>query len=269
MGAESYSLQRVDTEVSCERCGRVLRGDDAAIRCDRPWIVGADASFRCGTCALDCDVRALRDSLLASALMFDQRSALESAVAERLRAIAARARGKFAPCTPARDREGRPRVRVLIHGLVISRVSVTGKAFWSQLRAGCAFSSARREYAFEAPAGDDSLRGYDPAQPLVAYVYGLNARPADVLTQSRDDRTLRECKERGFPPPLLWLQGVSERAARDKHVPRAREIVERAGFEADHCPTLCCKSMSRAAVEALVEALDEHFDGTEIAANVR
>lgn len=267
----AYVIQSVATSARNERCDRCECNLDnvdnlsKSAACIRVFPWAEDTSLRCFSCALDCNVFELQHALRSDAVKFANRNEVEQALAERLRAMKARARGESVECVPARDAQGRPRVKALIHGLVINRISKTGKAFWSELRGRCAFASARREYAFGIPEGDDSLRSSDPAQPLIAYVYGLNARPADGITQANDDRTLRECFARGFPAPLLWLQGVSEKAARDKHIPRAREIVERAGFNADTCPTLCTKSMNREAIQALVQALDEHFSGAEIA----
>lgn len=258
----AYQFRYATTSVTCDRCGLAVDVGAVAIRVFDPNGSGSD---RCVSCALDCSVFELRYALREEKNAFEGRAAIESALEARIAAMIARARGAPVECVPARDHTGKPRVKALVHGLVINRVSATGKAFWTQLRAGCAFASARREYAFHIPAGDDSMRSSDPAQPLVAYVYGLNARPADALTQSRDDRVLRDCFKRKFPAPLLWLQGVTEKSARDKHIPRAREIVERAGFDADQCPVLCAKTMDRAALEALVDAMDEHFSGNEIA----
>lgn len=262
--AGEYSIVTLETKRACDRCGQALGAGETAIRSQ---FLPSGREVACASCALDTNVFELREALRNTAAAFAGRKELEKAIEARFAAIDARTRGANVECVPARDPKGRPRVRVLVHGLVISRVNVTGKAFWSELGFGHAFASPKREYAFDLPSGEEaSLRSYDPTQPLVAYVYGLNARPADAITQSNDDRSLKECFARKFPPPLLWLQGVTEKTARDKHIPRAREIVERAGFDADACPVLCAKSMDRAALEALVGAMDEHFSGAEIAA---
>lgn len=260
--AGSYVLRPANSQTECDRCASVIAANEPAIRVF-PWI--PEERYRCFGCSLDCSALDLRYALRANALAFAERERVEKSLAERIDAMERRARGADVSCVPARDRQGRPRVRALIHGLVVSAKSKTAGAFWSELRAGCAFSSARREYAFHGPGVDDTMRSGDPAQPLVAYVYALNARPADKVTQASDNRTLQTCFARGFPPPLLWLQGVTEKTARDKHIPRAREIVSSVGFDADSCPVVCAKGMDRAAIETLVDALDEHFSGAEIA----
>jgi hypothetical protein len=51
---------------------------------------------------------------------------------------------------------------------------------------------------------------------------------------------------------------------RDENVVRIREHVDRWGFLADECPFVCAPSMSEASLDALVSAIDEHFDTSEL-----
>jgi hypothetical protein len=254
----------------CACCERPLELEPVRVRGDKPWLNDAPPLvWQCFDCALDLDPPALRAAFTQSTVEFGDRAALLARVERRLAAIDARAHGKALACDPAKDPQGRPRVRALVFGIVVSSLHATGKAFRDSLVVQRRLRSDKREYRFDAASGGPVMASYDPAQPLVALVYGVPGRPADALMQANHDRFLWECFARGHPPPVLWLQGVTERTARDKHIPRVREIVARSGYDPDECPTLCCKSIDRDAVRALGALLDEHFDGREFSKNLQ
>jgi hypothetical protein len=259
-----FSLVTEGESVPCACCERPLELDPVRVTGAKPWLNEPPSPVRlCFGCALDLDPPALRSAFAQSAVEFRDRAALLARVERRLAAIDARAHGTTLSCDPSTDPQGRPRVRALVFGIVVSSLHATGKAFRSALLVERCLRSDKREYRFDAASGGPVMASYDPAQPLVALVYGVPGRPADALMQANHDRFLWECFARGHPPPVLWLQGVTERTARDKHIPRVREIVARSGYDPDECPTLCCKSIDREAVRALGALLDEHFDGRE------
>lgn len=162
---------------------------------------------------------------------------------------------------PQHDEQGRPRVRVLVVGSAMASNSATSRAFFELVGREQRWSSPKREYEFVQKLGIEFPMSYDPSCPLIGVVYAPYAKKNAPFDHS-DELWLYSAV--GYPQPLLWLQGIKSHKARDENVLRVRERVESLGYQGDECPIVCSPKVDRAAVDALVSALDEHFDGREL-----
>jgi hypothetical protein len=162
---------------------------------------------------------------------------------------------------PQRDDEGRPRVRVLVVGSAMASNSATARAFFELIGRSQRWSSPKREYEFVQKLGIEFPMSYDPSCPLIGVVYAPYAKKNAPFDHS-DELWLYSAV--GYPQPLLWLQGIKSHKVRDENILRVRERVESLGFRGDECPIVCSPKVDRAAVDALVNGLDEHFDGREL-----
>lgn len=162
---------------------------------------------------------------------------------------------------PQRDVQGRPRVRVLLSGSVWSGSNATARALDALLGRERRWPSPRREYEFVQRVGVKLPMSDDPSIPLIGVVYAPYAKKNAPFERSLELWTYSAL---GFPPPLLWLQGIGSSRARDENVLRVREHVESLGFRADESPVLCAHKINAASLDALVDALDQHCDGREL-----
>ncbi len=162
---------------------------------------------------------------------------------------------------PQRDDEGRPRVRVLVVGSAMASDSATSRAFFALIGSSQRWSSPKREYEFVQKLGIEFPMSYDPSCPLIGVVYAPYAKKNAPFDHSNE---LWLYSAVGYPQPVLWLQGIKSHKLRDENILRVRERVESLGFRGDECPIVCSPKVDRAAVDALVNALDEHFDGREL-----
>lgn len=259
----------------CDRCLDPIDADAPRVEAQLEPIWRPESSLRFAlhpACALDVDTRSFAALLEGDGAAFAQRDELERLLATRLRAIehrrdraqrAARSEEPSAsedpspPVSPARDPLGRPRVRVSIvsNGTVLD--SRTSTSFWRRLRVLQSWCSPRREYVF-AQTHEGGYVDDDPAQPMIAHVYASLAKKG-ALTD-RSDR-LWTHRALGFHRPLLWLIGIKQWKRTDPNVLAVRELVASQAIDPDDCPVLCAPRIDEAALDALVLALDEHFDG--------
>lgn len=267
----------------CARCLDVLRTDAVAVRRTRGTGAASVATSFHPECALDVDTRHFCALLRGDGRIFDGRDSLERLAFLREQAIEQRALSQWrerlepgggvsavAPSRaveddpallhPARDRRGRPRVRVLILGTAVNDANESAARFWLKLREGGSWASAKREYVFVSRVGWRIAPDEDPAQPIIGLVYAPLAKKRAKLERHV---FLWLLAAMGMSPPLLWLHGIKASSTRDENVLYIREHVERSGFQADLCPTLCAPTVDDAALDALVLALDDHCDGAE------
>lgn len=153
---------------------------------------------------------------------------------------------------PLCDARGRPTVRVIVHGV--------DERFWSALRARRFHPSGKREYVFVEPArGWEAVPSEDPTQPIVAHVYAVNAKSKAMVRSSY----LWPLRVLGAPRPLVFVFGIRPDKLDPAEVSAVRSNLDVAGYVGDDCPVLAVNRVDSRALDALVDALDEHFDGRE------
>lgn len=269
--------------AACARCLEELEPDSTIVRSTRGRPPSQRSRLLHPECAIDVDTSVLCALLRSDALPFAGRAAIEELAFARERAIEQRALSQWrerhedtgqvvaiAPSRPfedapehvrpARDRRGRPRVRVLLTGTAVVDRNDTSSLFWSLLREGYSWASPKREYVFTPRVGARIAPDEDPAQPIIGVLYAPLAKKSSKLER---DPSLWLFSALSMPPPLLWLHGIKAWKARDENILRVREHVARSGFDADLCPIIATPVVDAAALDALVLALDEHFDGAE------
>lgn len=280
----SFRWAAARSRVECARCLESIAAGETRLESAERYR-GIGGSFVHPECALDVDTLSFVEWLSQDPTDFSSRDELEALAQVRARAILRRrdARWSFlragiganervaavepsvsfederASVSPARDRQGRPRVRiVLLGGALSTQPSLALRD--GRLREGDAWVSAKREYVFVRSFPWRFELDEDPAQPFVGLVYALNAR-----SDAREDRSgaLWEMSALGFSRPVLWLLGLKGLSKHDANIVRARQHVQRNGYDADDCPVVCARSLDARAMDSLVLALDEHCDGSE------
>lgn len=163
--------------------------------------------------------------------------------------------------SPARDAQGRPRVRVLCAGSAFSREHTSSERI-DALTHVRSWASPKREYVFEQREGARALEcDDDPAQPIVATLYAPIAT-SDSLIEGEEHLQLWRALR--FGVSMLWLIGADSGRTRDEHTLRFRELLVSNGLDGDRCPVLYAPEITEAALDHLVLALDEHVDGSEL-----
>jgi hypothetical protein len=274
-----------DGDATCARClAPIEREQRRVVASPMHLSLSAQTFALHPACALDVDTQRFCQLLATDAATFEGRAALEALAATRTRSIDDR-RGRrwnafngsgigiaptiapdapVPPVSPARDPLGRPRVRVCIHGTENVLGPSNASSLWQRLRVLQSWPSPKREYVFydgelaEADASDD------PAQPTVAHVYATIAKKSSLRGTSVE---LWRRRALGFPPPLLWLIGIKQWKKTDRNVLDVREHLASFGLDPDESPVLCAPRIDHDALDALVLALDEHFDGRELPAS--
>ncbi len=288
-------LLRTQGETSCVRCDRVIA--DGEVYVERDSIDAKNKPVRLPLhpeCALDVDTIGAAQALDRfdqglfgrSDLGFEGRAAFAELATTRTIGIAHR-RGQ--KCTrvsdpsigayrvhppsrpridepsstsPAMDLAGRPRVRVLVAGSACSTTRTSGRTLQSLLPAR-SWASPKREYVFVTETSAFEFPDDDPAQPIVGTLYMPIATTGSVVEGAQD---VSEWSAFGAPAPILWLIGVSSNKPRDEHTIRFRELMDHFGYDGDECAVLCAPKITRAALDQLVLAMDERFDGSEVRA---
>lgn len=250
----------------------------ACARCREPIAARTWAIMRVGAgrtarewlhprCALDVDLVWTFEALSRGRESFADRAEVERVMDERMRAleaIAARARGQrdVGPIDvePARDRLGRPRVRVMLVGSASER---TGRiaSFFDGRSGDWSWASSRREYGFVVRSDREIIE--DPSQPLVAVVFGA----LDGVAVLPSDRAqLLACNARSLPCAVLWISprrkrrgapSIHRRAHDDDEVRRYRKVLDDCGYAGDEALVVLSGEDDGATLDAVVSALDE------------
>lgn len=272
---------------TCPRCNEPVLENAPSFRL-RHRLTGTENS-RPGwdfhpQCAVDCSVAGMDQTLRRDGTLFEGRHALTQLINRRSAVIQARRtyrwdstfdpeNSMFRNATPPRfsvehphpdlmgdipfvqDHRGRPRVRVLCAGPLFVGPTKTQSKLYALLQRG-GWASSRCEYEFVSSLNSWTLPEEDPAVPFVATLYGSIAHHK---TQECGLNPLFLWRSLHLPPPLLWLIGVTRNSTKDRYILSARETVDRFGFDPDQCPVLTADTMDETALDALVQALDEHF----------
>jgi hypothetical protein len=242
-----------DESRVCSRCGEPVERGFAFGR------FGTSKATLHVRCAIDVDAASVHYELSRSTPQFEGRAdALALAVArlEAVRDANRQTKGKDkSAIEPVRDRQGRPRVRVLF----LQSQSADGRAsdeFFDVDRL-CDFwhvRSSLREYALVEHKYPKNSK-LDPSQPLAAALYWQRADGA----VSNGNGKIVEWKALGLAAPVLAVVGEAARddAARDKVVAKLRGLLAKCGFEPDDAPAVTVLQSDDATREALALALDE------------
>ncbi|MDP3275685.1 MAG: hypothetical protein Q8Q09_10855 [Deltaproteobacteria bacterium] len=261
------------TDSACERCASVLKeGELAALVASD---VGKSEALLHPACAMAISVDSFVRALESTTLTIPDRETLEQRARRRQLARQGRrdarwsvgedALGAMIGVAPKRaleddcviepmsDAAGRPVVRVIVHGGGVDA------RFWRVLRAQRLWASSKREYFFIEPAkGWEVVPGEDPTQPIVAHVYMVDAKKP-IERESR----LWQLRVLGAPRPLVLVSGTPPKKLGSASIAAVRARLDIAGYVGDDCPLLSVHRVNEAALSALVDGLDEHFDGGE------
>ncbi|MFO0560904.1 MAG: hypothetical protein U0269_22995 [Polyangiales bacterium] len=244
----------------------IATDDRRCARCDEPLVGELFASSTWNSavslhldCAVDVDAKAASTAIRLWNKPFAARDALLALADARMRAErdANVARKPSSPVAiePARDRRGRPRVRVLFVQSERGALGPTDEFFAVQhLCKHSQLCSSLREYALVEHLYPKNAR-IDPSQPTVACMYWQRADAAVATNNGR----LVEWKALGLAAPVLVLAGhaADATAQRDKLVAKLRALVARAGFDPDDAPVVFAARVEAAAIERIALALDE------------
>ncbi|MFO0558063.1 MAG: hypothetical protein U0269_08585 [Polyangiales bacterium] len=211
-------------------------------------------------CAIDVDAELARSTLDDAQTSFEGLEALASLARARCaaRADANRLTKKhknLEPVEPARDRQGRPRVRVVCWHSTEGSTRAPGRGCFDSSTFGedSTLTSSIREYVFVAHRKSADLR-IDPSQPWVAGAYWQDAS----ARVSPGNPKLVEWKALSLPSPVLVIVGseAEDQSKCDALAIRLRALVEKSGFNPDECPVVCGTRDDEAFRERLRLALD-------------
>lgn len=230
-------------------------------------------------CWMDVNGPHFRAMLLGSPAPFEGRAKLAAeaerrALATQAAAMGPKARAKLGPIEqvePARDPQGRPRVRVLFVGNAASTSSravrpdgavVVDEELRTAVRHGTVRSSLR-EYVLVNHTGVSSV-AVDPSQPFVAGVVMMSTSIAPAAAYRAK---IADWVGLSLPPPILCVISEEDRATVDAYVLKLRAMVEQCGYSADECPVLIANKRDRALFDALASTLDERVASASGAAS--
>lgn len=216
-------------------------------------------------CAIDVD--ALGASIAFNAVGDELPAVLAPAAALaaiRAEAIEAFEQNPNAPppaVAPARDRLGRPRVRLRFAGSLSG-----GSKHASEFDRHCpdwTFASSLREYVLVPHATSSGARRNDPSQPVVGAVFGTTST-VKIVGKQRDK--VHEWRSEGLPVPVLWVVDEQRLGATaiDEKVLALRAMLASAGYEADEAPVVSCKAINEASFASLGRALDAHTSTKDV-----
>jgi hypothetical protein len=251
----AFTLQTiVGPPPRCTRCDEeITEGAQLTV----PWRKGSAYHFEC---AVDVDAVAAVAAISASDFAFAQRDPVIELARARIEAERdanrlRKGKGKSAaPIEPARDRKGRPRVRVL-YIATPGRPGARHPGYLLPWQVDdYTLRSSRHEFVFVAHSRATDAR-IDPSQPWVAGVYWQRSDGAI----SPGNAKLVEWKALGLASPVLVVagNGADDVAHRDKQAERLRALIAKAGFDPDDAPVLSATAINATFREALLLALDE------------
>lgn len=213
------------------------------------------------SCAIDVDAASARDALESPRVPVENHAALLALARARVVAEqdANRLRKKSkdsASIEPARDRKGRPRVRVVCARSRDGSVLPTGAGYFDSdaITDDATLVSSTREYVIVHHRKRDDLR-LDPAQPWAAAIYWQDSSGA----VSSGNAKLIEWNSLQLPSPVLVLVGdaADDPSRRDALVLKLRALMSKCGFDPDACPVVTGSRADSAFRDQLLLALDE------------
>ncbi len=275
-----FSLVVLEAEdVHCTRCKEPLAKSQLVISrsfygeitlSNAAWL---SVPYYHPQCALDISPEATRDALRMNETKFEGREELYALTVTRmvakLKLIDARRAAKKKGTTaeipaiePARDRFGRPRVRVYWAGSFVSAGADANEAF-AKLAPDSTLASALREYEL-LPFVKVTKKSLDddPSQPLIGAVY---ATISSVRLASSQKEKLVAWKAENIPTPLIWvLDAAREPALVDARVLELRAAMDAAGYVGDEAHVVVTHSMDQDAITAVGRAMDEALGFAEL-----
>ncbi len=258
-------------ERTCVRCGAMIAPGSLAFSAWDGVIApgGLDVAYH-PRCAIDVDAQQAYLGLQNYGAAFDDHEAIRKLAAARMKAIdalakarsAAKKKGKPAEIPaiePARDPQGRPRVRLYWAGNLASTGGAVGDLF-ARLAPDGTIRSPLREFVLRSfvKVTRRSLDD-DPSQPLIGALFGTLATVKLVGVQ-RDK--LAAWRAEGVPTPVLWvLDLMRDPAVVDARVLEFRKALDEIGYVGDEASVVVTHGMDPEAISAVAIALDEAFAG--------
>ncbi len=259
-------FKRNERDCRCRRCREPIEVG--------PWFVRAwvytDPSMsdpeECAyhvECAIDVDAVSLArafDEREGSPEELEPARLLARSRAKGIEALSAqRERGESAapPATePARDRKGRPRVRVRFGGSLSSGNTLRDECL--EHMPDWTLCSSTREYVLAGSAMSSMNPRDDPSQPVVAALF---ATPLKTKVMAAQKDKLGAWRTEGLSTPVLWIVtlGSAPQSAIDAKFLELRALLAGVGYEADDAVTVCTETIDASAVSAVAAALDEHL----------
>lgn len=259
-------FKRNDREQRCRRCREPI---EVGPWYARAWVY-TDPSVgdpeECGyhiECAIDVDALAMNRALNEREGVPEELEAHRVFAQRRATAIdalaAAHERGERPPTSalePARDRKGRPRVRVRFGGSLSS--GNTLRYGFLEHMPDWTLCSSTREYVLAGSAVTAMNPRDDPSQPVVAALF---ATPLKTRIMAAQKEKLLAWRTEGLSTPVLWVVTVepASRAAIDAKFLELRALLASVGYEADEAITVCTETVDASAAQAVASALDEHL----------
>lgn len=259
-------FKRNDRERACRRC---LEAIEIGPWYARAWVY-TDPSVgdpeECGyhiECAIDVDALGVQRALCEREGVPEELEAQRVLANRRATAIealeAARERGERpAPSAiePARDRKGRPRVRVRFGGSLSSGNTLREECL--EFMPDWTLRSSTREYVLAGSAVSSMNLRDDPSQPVVAALF---ATPLKTRIMAAQKEKLVAWRTEGLSTPVLWIVTVGPAAQPviDAKFLELRALLAAVGYEADEAVTVCSETIDASAIDAVASAIDEHL----------
>ncbi|MDP3275717.1 MAG: hypothetical protein Q8Q09_11015 [Deltaproteobacteria bacterium] len=261
-----FAILMLFKPTKCSRCMEVMDAGQIAMRGFGTFGAAmATQVFYHPMCAADVDASRTHLTLVDNKTAFSDRDQVEALCRQRLqgkKALSeARAKAKRSgksvetpSVEPARDRKGRPRVRVFLAGSLFSERERVNEL--ASVAPELCFASALREYVFlefvkitRAPLDDD------PSQPVIGAVFA-SITTVRLMPVQKDK--FAAWKTLGVGTPLLWVIDFrNDQALVDKRVLELRAALESAGYVGDEAQVVVSARIDAAALQALVLAMDE------------
>jgi hypothetical protein len=243
--------------AKCVRCRQRIELDEVRARAGAYADDGAliSVSFHL-RCAIDADPESALRLLRAYRPRFADKAAMILLAEQREREAAAE-RERAAKAPPI-DPALLPRARVYIAGSAISAMGTVDDLL--ALARHYRWPSTLRAYELVVVRTGEELPPHEPDAPYVGAVFALFADARIVANQKQK---LADWKAAGLRTPVLWLfsRGVKDTVS-DAEITRAREALDGAGFVGDEARVCVTRKVDRAALDALVAALDESTGAT-------
>lgn len=235
--------------AKCLRCNKRIEPDEVRVWSPAfsEWMEPFSYHLRC---AVDADPSEALELLRGYEETLADKSALialaEAALAERERENALRAKGPV-------DVSKLPRARVYLAGSAASNMSTIEEM--QRLAPELRWPSALRLYRFVVVRTGEALPPEDVDEPYVATVFAVYG---DARVVANQKQKLADWKAQGFGAPVLWVfaRGAAT-AATDAEITKLREVLDAAGFVGDEARVCSTRVVDRAALDALVAAIDE------------
>lgn len=238
-----------ESGAKCVRCNKRVEAGEVAMWSPGYSEWGSVFAYHL-RCAIDEDPNEAA-ALLGSykKKLADKAALIELAQARLAERDAERARREKPPL----DVSMLPRARVYLAGSAMTAFGTMDDL--SSLSAELRWPSPLRNYQFVVVRTGEALPADDPEAPYVAAVFAVFS---DARVVANQKQKLADWRALGLPTPVLWVfsRGASVTPT-DAEITKLREVLDGAGFVGDEARVACARKVDRAALDALVAAIDE------------